>query len=167
MWKLKGEELMNPLNIKLPTLRYCGAIILALLPITCAAQAPQPSEAKKYDEFPNITCEDEMAHLDNFAIELQNDPKLQAYVVVYAGRVSLINEAIARAKRIRLYLVKNRGIESKRITLIDGGYREKLGVELWVLSRRGKVPMPAPMLTRRDVKVRNKRARVTDCAGEY
>ena len=159
--------MMNPLNLKLPTLRYCGAIVLALLPIVGTAQIPQPSEAHKYDEFPNITCEDEMAHLDNFAIELQNDPKLRAVVVVYAGRVSLINEATARAKRIRLYLVGNRHIEPARIWLIDGGYRENLGVELWALPRGVKTPTPTPTLTRKDVRVRNKRARVVDCAALY
>lgn len=158
---------MNRLNLLRAMIVYCGAVAFLLLPTVRAAQTPQAPDSRKYDDFPNVTCEDEMAHLDNFAIELQNDPELQAYVIVYAGRVSLISEAAARAKRIRLYLVKNRGIEPKRISLVDGGYREKLEVELWVLPRGVKAPSPTPSLTRRDVKVRDKIARVVDCAAGY
>ena len=154
-------------RINLPMFRFCGVMALVLAPMVCAAQSPRPDNIRKYDEFPDINCEDEMARLDNFAIELQNDPKLQAYVIVYAGRVSLINEAVARAKRIRLYLVKNRGIESGRISLINGGYREKLQVELWVLPRGVDAPSPTPTLTRKDVRVRNIRAKVVDCAAGY
>lgn len=155
---------MSVLKTQRLLLGLCGTIALALTPVVCVAQNHQTPLGHKYDEFPGINCEDEMAHLDNYAIELQNDPKLYAYVVVYAGRVSRINEAIARAKRIRLYLVNNRRIKAGRVVLIDGGYRGELEVELWVLPREAKPPIPTPTLTRREVRVRNIRARVVDCA---
>src|SRR5215208_4729604 len=39
----------------------------------CAVQFPVPVECRRFDEFPNISRNDEKARLDNFAIEL-NDP---------------------------------------------------------------------------------------------
>lgn len=153
-------------RIKLPAL-LLGATALLFTPVLHAAQNPVTPGARKFDEFSNINCEDEMARLDNYAIELQHDPGLRAYVVVYAGRVSSINEAVARAKRIRLYLVKNRHIEAERVSLIDGGYREKLEVEVWAVPRGADAPAPTPTLTRREVKVRRVRARVVDCAAAF
>ena len=158
---------MSVLNTTRRLLRLCGAVAFALTSVVCTAQDSQLSGGHKSDEFPNINCEDEMAHLDNFAIEIQANPGLYAYVIVYAGRVSRINEAIARAKRIRLYLVKNRRIQAGRIVLINGGYREGLEVELWALPRGASPPTPTPTLTRKEVRVRNTRARVVDCAAAY
>ena len=48
-------------------------------PIT-EAQGP-----RKIDEYGNIRFNDEKARLDNFAIELQNDPTAQGYLVCYGG----------------------------------------------------------------------------------
>jgi fructose-bisphosphate aldolase class 1 len=148
-------------------LMFCGAVAFALAPIVCPAQISQTADARKYDEFLNINCEDEMARLDNFAIELQYYTGLDAYVIVYAGRVSRINEAMARAQRIRLYLVKNRHIEARRVVLVNGGYREESAVELWLLPRGARPPVPTPTLSRKEVRVRKKRARVVDCAAAF
>lgn len=158
--------MMTTPHIKLPVL-LCGAMALLIAPVLYAAQNPRTSDARKYDEFPNVNCEDEMARLDGYAIELQHDPELRAYVVVYAGRVSSINEAVARAKRIRSYLVGNRHIQAERVRLIDGGYREGLAVELWIVPRGAVAPAPTPTLARKDVKVRKVRARVVDCAAAF
>src|SRR5436190_181775 len=60
---------------------------------------------RKFEEFGNIHCEDELARLDSFAIELQNHPNLVGYVIIYGGRSGRRNEAKARAARIYYYLV--------------------------------------------------------------
>lgn len=91
-----------------------------------------------FDEFGNINCEDELARLDNLAITLQNDPTLQVHIVIYGGRVGFLNEALARAARMKSYLVQSRGIEADRVITVDGGYRDELSGELW-LSLRGTV----------------------------
>lgn len=41
-------------------------------------------EARKFDEFGGISVGDAEARLDNFTIELQNDPTAQGYIVTYA-----------------------------------------------------------------------------------
>jgi len=104
-----------------------------------------------FDEFGNINCEDELARLDNLAITLQNDPALQVHIVIYGGRVGLRNEALARAARMKSYLVQGRGIEADRVITVDGGYRDELSGELW-LSLRGTIaPVTKPTVDKRYV----------------
>jgi hypothetical protein len=68
---------------------------------------------RKFDEYSDLSFEDEKARLDNFAIYLQkNEPKFKSYIIVYAGQRTPSGEAQARAKRAKDYLVKVRGIGS-------------------------------------------------------
>jgi len=41
---------------------------------------------RQFDEFGDINCEDEMARLDNFAIQLQNEPAAKGVMIFYGGR---------------------------------------------------------------------------------
>src|SRR4030095_13156701 len=80
---------------------------------------------RQFDEFGDINCESEMARLDNFAIPLQNEPKVKVVVVFYGGRrfrgrFPKQGEAAARASRMKPYLVERRGIPSERVVVIDG-----------------------------------------------
>jgi len=63
-----------------------------------------PLECKKFDEFPDIARNDEKARLDNFAIELQNDPTATAYVVVYPGRNGRSPDVQKHTSRVVEYL---------------------------------------------------------------
>jgi hypothetical protein len=59
---------------------------------------------RKVDEYGAINCEDEMARLDNYAIELQNDPSAQAVVIVYGGRRGTRRDEVrARMAYVRHY----------------------------------------------------------------
>ena len=65
---------------------------------------------RKFDEFGDINCEDEMARLDNFAIQLQQEPSWRGYIIFYGGRrfrgrLPRVGEAAARAGRMKPYLV--------------------------------------------------------------
>jgi len=94
-----------------------------------------------FDSYSDLSWEDEKAHLDNFAIALQQDPNLIGYILVYAGRCACANEAKDRALRAKKYMVETRGIHESRVKWIDGGYREGLTVILQ------PVPSGAPELT--------------------
>ncbi len=103
---------------------------------------PPPS---KFDEYSNIPFSDEKARLDNFAIYLQKEePEFKGYIIVYAGRSTRSGGAQARAKRAKDYLVKVRGIEAARIVTIDGGCRDQLEVELYVLPAAMSPLTPNP-----------------------
>ena len=140
--------------------RVARIIVMSLsLVLTLAAAHPIRLEAKT--EAPKVieysgdeaVCETEMAHLDSYAIQVQNKPKYTAYVIVYGGRYGTArHEMRQRRSRIKRYLVKNRGIEPERVRVINGGFREKVTVELWLVEYGGKFPQPTMTISPADVK---------------
>ncbi|MBV9927992.1 MAG: hypothetical protein JOZ96_23430 [Acidobacteria bacterium] len=95
----------------------------------------------KVDEFGNINSEDTKARLDNFAMELMNDPTLEAQLVVYGGRSGPPGQAQRRADVLRNYMVNTRGIDPARVRTFIGGFRDELSGELW-LAPSGAPPPP-------------------------
>jgi hypothetical protein len=93
--------------------------------------------SSKFDEYGNITFNDEKARLDNYAIQLQNQPGAQGYIVAYG---SCAGEAQARADRAKDYLVNTRQIDSGRLVTVDGGCRSDLAVELWIVPTGATAP---------------------------
>lgn len=106
---------------------------------TCSVSFPVPVECRKFDEYSNISYNDEKARLDNFAIELQNDPAATAYVIVYptAVRPGGVQQRTTRAVD---YLVNSRGISANRIATPVGPVRDQLLVELWRCPQGARPP---------------------------
>jgi hypothetical protein len=100
---------------------------------------PAPKPALKFDEYGNIRFNDEKARLDNYAIQLQNDPTATGVILVYG---SCEGEAQQRGDRAKDYLVNTRGIEAGRITVVDGGCRSDLLVQLWIVPQGATPPAP-------------------------
>jgi hypothetical protein len=120
---------------------------------------------RQIDKFGNVCCEDELARLDNFALQLQNEPDAQGYVIFYEGRrygycykyrprIPRRGEAEARVARIKPYLVETRGFAANRVVVINGGYREEWAAELWIAPKGASPPKPTPTLTGKDIKFR-------------
>jgi hypothetical protein len=101
---------------------------------TITAPPPPPT---KFDEYGNIKFNDEKARLDNYAIQLQNQPGSTATIIVYG---SCAGEAQTRGDRAKDYLVNTRGIEAGRITVVDGGCRSDLAVQLWIVPAGSTAP---------------------------
>lgn len=109
----------------------------------CRVSIPVPRIiSRRFDEFPDIQRNDEKARLDNFVIELQNDPKATAYVVIYPGRGSKRGDVQHHASRIVDYMVNSRGIDQHRIVTLVGSARNELFVELWVTPQGATPPNP-------------------------
>jgi len=111
---------------------------------TCSVPFPVPVECRKFDEFPDISRNDEKARLDNYAIELQNDPTSTAYVIVYPGQRARPGDVQRHTTRIVDYLVNSRGIGAQRIVTLAGPARDVLMVELWLCPQGAKPPALAP-----------------------
>jgi len=124
-----------------------SSIVFVILLIAVGSQAAASSGP--LDEFGDINCEDEMARLDNFAVQLQNAPESKGAIVFYAGkmtggRLPKRGEAEARVARLKSYLTKRRGIPANRIVVIDGRYDESFRVQLWMVPSGAALPKPAP-----------------------
>ena len=98
---------------------------------------PPPAQSVKFDEYGNIKFNDEKARLDNYAIQLQNQPGSTATIIVYG---SCAGEGQTRGDRAKDYLVNTRGIDAGRITVIDGGCRSDLAVQLWIVPAGATAP---------------------------
>jgi hypothetical protein len=98
---------------------------------------PPPPQPTQFDEYGNIRFNDEKARLDNYAIQLQNQPGSTGTIIAYG---SCAGEAQARADRAKDYLVNTRGIEAGRITTVDGGCRANLTVQLWIVPSGATAP---------------------------
>lgn len=119
---------------------------------SCTTSIPALPLARKVDEYGNIKFNDEKARLDNYAIELQNDPTAQGYLVCYGGRTGRTGEAQRRCDRAKNYLVSTRGIDASRIVTVDGGFREELTVELWIVPSGANPPQSTPTVDPSEVR---------------
>lgn len=97
-----------------------------------------------YDCFPFIAFDDTKARLDNLAIELQNAPTAQGYMIVYSGTGSRAGQADRLIKRAKDYMVTERGMDASRLTVINGGYRDTDYFELWVVPQGSEPPQATP-----------------------
>ena len=91
-------------------------------------------------------------YLDNFYVSLLKN-KAIAYIIAYGGRRARPGEAKTRADRAKQYLVSVRRFPADHIKIIDGGYREKRDLELYVVSEGVCPPTPTPRVDPRDVDI--------------
>jgi hypothetical protein len=136
--------------------------LLLLTTATCLAQAQQGESSRKYDEFAGYNCEDMMAHLDNYAIALQQEPNSHAYIVSYGSRRHQRVEAQAWASAARDYMISRRGIESQRIVMLYGGNRKDHAMELWLLANDSR-PSGTNTAQPKGVKLRMVRTKYRPC----
>lgn len=145
-----------------------AAISVSLL-LMLSAVSHAKSEARKFLEYGSAeaNCETEMAHLDNYAIALQSEPGMKAYVVVYGGRRDTArSELHARRSRIKRYLVNERGIDTSRVIVMDGGFHQNLTIELWLAPAGAEPPKVTPTVLAKEVRYR--RAKYSfDCSTFY
>jgi len=86
----------------------------------------------KFDEYSNLSLDDENARLDNFAIRLQREQKSMAYILGY-GRQT---EVSGRTRRAKNYLVKKWQIPRDRIEVRIGGNAKNVRFELYLVPRQ-------------------------------
>jgi hypothetical protein len=108
-----------------------------------------PATPIKYDEFGSKSFDDDKARLDNFAIELQNRPDAQGYIIVYQGTAgSDMKRKVADklAPKALNYLVQNRGIPPQRVVTTNGGFRERTTYEFWIIPPGANTPVASPTM---------------------
>ncbi|HJQ67672.1 MAG TPA: hypothetical protein VKA70_01785 [Blastocatellia bacterium] len=111
---------------------------------SCTASVMKKAEGRKFDEYGKIVAKDANKRLDNFAIELKNDPGAVGYVITYGGRRSKAGEAKTMAAAARTYLVKKRKIVAQQVMTLDGGFREEPTTELWLVPSGAEPPQATP-----------------------
>lgn len=153
-WTVSGGKIISGLgthSVTIDTTGMEGHSVTATLALggyeescaaSCSIQLPISILSRKFDEFPDIARNDEKARLDNFIIELQNDPTATAYVIIYPGPRGRSNAAQRRAQQIVDYMVNSRGFDSSRIVPLIGSRRNDEMVQLWIRPQGAAAPTP-------------------------
>lgn len=100
---------------------------------------------KRFAEFPARAADDDKANLDAFAIELQNNPDAQGYIIMYQGTdaISMRSRKVdVLTKRTLDYLVKTRGIDPRRLSVVNWGTRPETYYDLWIVPPGAQPPVP-------------------------
>lgn len=131
---------MRPINsVKFAPLLL--ALCLTPHPARVARAQQTGPTAQKFDEFTDIQYSDLIARLDNLANEVQSDPNMRAFLVVYRSRRDLPGLSARLANRMRSYLIYARGLAPARVVTVDGGEASCLTQELWLVPQ-GAAPTP-------------------------
>ena len=112
---------------------------------TAYSRRPSPSRTGT----PEKGCQDceVKARLDNFAVQLQNEPTTQGYLKSTTSRregtlTDAQEKAIqAEATKMKDYLIA-RGIDAARLVLVVGFESKQHEVELWVVPAGAVPPVP-------------------------
>ena len=108
-----------------------------------AQEPPAPGGARLIDSFGEIQISDLMARLDNFAIELQNDPTSTGVIAAHAAKHKFPGWPLRRAYVSRNYLVDTRGLDAARVSVVFGDLRDDTTFELWLVPP-GAAPPAKP-----------------------
>lgn len=119
----------------------------------CALQAnakinvvPPPHKAVEFGE---MEAERESELLKGFLENLSGSSD-NVYVFGYAGRTTVRGYTSANLKRIKATLLTH-GMNSQRLGLIDGGYRETPAFEIWLVPVGADVPRSTPTIAAKDI----------------
>lgn len=105
-----------------------------------------PPAPRFFDNYSGLTFREEKQRLNNLAAELRRKPDMTAYIVVYHQQPSFPVEMLSRIGRIRDYLIKQQAIDAERVVFADGGKRERLDFEIYLLPPN-LLPHPYPIIT--------------------
>jgi hypothetical protein len=123
-----------------------GLSLACLVALVAASGEARAQEAEKLAEYGEANCETELARLDEFALPVLERRDAEAHVLVYAGRDEPSGKTRRRVRFITEYLTEARGIDAARVRVGEGGRRERAAVELFLVARGARPPLPTPTL---------------------
>lgn len=100
---------------------------------TAKIKPPPIGCGRPFDEYGDISFEDEQARLDNFAIQISNELLSTGHILMFAGRETFENETAQRLARAKSWIVDVRGIDRNRIVTVDCGFAPELRIQLSIV----------------------------------
>ena len=126
----------------------------------------QPPVATKIDEFGTTNCDNYRALFDNSLHELNRYPGAKGYVLVYEGDVEqrlgsgqvpapkdsvFVPSEKGFGKDVTGYLKTHlsfRNFPLDRVLFVNGGFRDRFVVEVWLVPHGAEAPKPSPTRTK-------------------
>ena len=124
-------------------------IVLIFLFIFAFNVSAQNIEARKVDSINSFICDESKARIDNFEREINNEKDARGYIIIYEGKSGNIlprtGEANSRIDFMKKILEVLR-YSPENVVFINGGFRENLTADFWLVPKNAKPPKPAPTL---------------------
>jgi hypothetical protein len=102
--------------------------------------------ARLFDTYTRLPFKEEVARLKAYASALKKEPGAMGYIIVYASPKDNSGAAHAHARLLKNYLIKEFDIDDSRMITVDGGRRESMAVELFLVPTGIRPPAPTPTL---------------------
>jgi len=115
------------------------AVVLLDLRVTSGQRGT--SGARKLDEFEDTGADDAESRLDRFAKELNDHSDLRGLIVGHRNSDSPRGSFLREIYGYRAYLTDSRGITPGRVTVVEGGFKDKWTTELWLFPKTETAPV--------------------------
>ncbi len=130
------------------------SILLLIFCFVFLAVSVFAQEAQKIDEFGNISCDDLGNRISQVFAERAESKESKFHIIIYQGKLlrpsyktiyPRRNEVKAEIEKIksRISIFK---LDKSRFVLIEGGFRERFTVEIWLVPNGEIAPKPTPTL---------------------
>jgi dipeptidyl aminopeptidase/acylaminoacyl peptidase len=123
--------------------------------------------AHPVDSFGPLPCGDELARLNNLASQLNDDPKLTAYIVARGANRPRPYELRSRLLRMQAYLVNKRGVPASRVVALDAGGGGELKFALFLFPADDPHGFKESLSRGKRISLPKNTRRVTDCQDIY
>jgi hypothetical protein len=104
-------------------------------------ETPSSTELDRFDFTNNDALK---ARLDNFVLALQAQPDAQAYIIVYGKPGNKAQDGNRLGTLALDYLTRNKGIDPRRVIIVNGGNRPTAAFELYLVPPGADPPTPRP-----------------------
>jgi cell division protein FtsL len=100
-------------------------------------ETSETSNAVKITEFGKVTNGYIKMELDNFYVELSNNPNGTGYIINFGSA-----REIARVEKLIRNQINFRRFDTQRFVMVNGGKAEKLQTQFWLVPAGAEPPTP-------------------------
>jgi hypothetical protein len=126
-------------------LASCLFTILILYFSVSAQERRNDSDPRMIDSYGDIPCGDTQARLDMIRSVLREHPSTRVFLIGYSGRDTPFDRLPYRFRYAKAYL-EGAGIDTSRLVTINGGYREDLWIDTFIVPENDSPPIPTPTI---------------------
>lgn len=100
-------------------------------------ETSETPNAVKFTEFGKVTRGYVKMILDNFYVELNNNPSATGYIINFGSAIE-----ITRVEKVIRDQVNFRKFDRQRLVIVNGGKAEKLQTQFWLVPAGAEPPIP-------------------------
>jgi hypothetical protein len=130
--------------------KITASLIVKGLPTECNAYTYHTTQIGLYpyklDEFPYIPYSDLSARMDAMLPYYMEEPASKLYVIIYESRDEIGKKGFVRTLKNLQTIMTFRNHPKDRIIIVNGGYREEMMVEVYLLPNGVEPPKATPTL---------------------